>query len=119
MAWPTVRVWTTGEMVTAALLNAQVRDPQVCLNLHAHEGGSGSGTAGMGPLVSVGGAVAATAESPSVAALTRLFAVGTDWHFRSMGAAGGIFPYTFPFSFWAGGGTDNTISTIGHTHPGK
>jgi len=101
VVWPTVKVWTTGEMVTAALLNTQVRDPQVCLVLHAHEGGSGSGTAALGSLVSVGGAVAATAAAPGVATLTRLFAVGTDWHFR------------------ATGGTDNTISTIGHTHPGK
>ena len=100
MAWPTVKIWTTGEMVTAALLNVQVRDAQNCLNLHAHEGGSGSGTAALGPLVSVGGAVAATAAAPSVATLSRLFAVGTDWHFR------------------ATGGTDNLISTIGHTHPG-
>lgn len=47
MAWTAPRTWTTGEMVTAALLNLHIRDNQTMLLAHPHTGSAGDGTKNM------------------------------------------------------------------------
>ncbi len=43
MAWTAPNLWTTGQMVTAALLNTYVRDNLLTLSTHAHGGEAGDG----------------------------------------------------------------------------
>ena len=43
MAWTAPRTWVTDEIITAALLNAQVRDNLLVLSTHAHSGAAGMG----------------------------------------------------------------------------
>lgn len=44
MAWTDPRTWVAGEQVTAALLNAQVRDNLDVLDQHDHDGTDGNGS---------------------------------------------------------------------------
>jgi hypothetical protein len=53
MAWTAPRTWADGELPTAAQFNSNFRDNLNELALHAHQGGSGSGSASMGPLNAV------------------------------------------------------------------
>ena len=43
MAWTTPRTWTTNEIVTAAMLNTDVRDNLNALSAHSHSGAGGDG----------------------------------------------------------------------------
>jgi len=43
MAWTAPRTWVTGEVVTAALLNTHIRDNQLELSTHVHNGVAGEG----------------------------------------------------------------------------
>jgi len=43
MAWTAPRTWVADEIVTAALLNAQIRDNALVLSTHAHTGAAGMG----------------------------------------------------------------------------
>ena len=43
MAWTAPRTWVADEIVTAALLNAQLRDNALVLSTHAHTGAAGMG----------------------------------------------------------------------------
>ena len=43
MAWTAPRTWVADEIVTAALLNAQLRDNLLVLSTHAHTGAAGMG----------------------------------------------------------------------------
>jgi hypothetical protein len=44
MAWTTPRTWVTDEVVTAALLNQQIKDNLLVLSAHAHSGAAGNGS---------------------------------------------------------------------------
>lgn len=48
MAWTAPRTWTTGEIVTAAIMNVHVRDNLNAVSTHAHTGGAGLGAATIG-----------------------------------------------------------------------
>lgn len=61
MAWTSPRTWVSGEVLTAALLNQQVRDNELVLSTHVHSGTAGDG--GKLPNVQFGtGPTAATAS---------------------------------------------------------
>ena len=43
MAWTTPRLWVLGEILTAALMNVQLRDNLFALSTHVHSGAAGDG----------------------------------------------------------------------------
>jgi hypothetical protein len=43
MAWTVPRLWTTGELVNASLLNTHVRDNLLAQSTHGHTGVAGDG----------------------------------------------------------------------------
>ena len=96
MAWTAPRTWASGEIPTAAQLNTDLRDNLNELSKHAHGGGSGSGTAALGNLVSMTFIDAAAPSAPG-GTLTRVYSSSTALFWRN---AGGIFG----------------ISTAGHEH---
>ena len=87
MAWSAPRTWVSGEIPTAAQLNTDLRDNLNELALHSHSGGSGSGTAALGSLVSVTYIDAAAPAAPG-GTLTRTYSSSTGFFWRN---AGGIF----------------------------
>src|SRR3990167_10598347 len=88
MAWTAPVTWVDGQIPTAALFNQQFRDNHNELALHAHAGGSGSGTAALGPLSN---ATFSDAPAPTGAGgtVTRVYStVGTvGW----VSASGSVF----------------------------
>ena len=44
MTWTTPRTWADGEVVTAALLNSQIRDELTAIGAHAHADEPGATT---------------------------------------------------------------------------
>src|SRR3990167_3375517 len=77
MAWTAPVTWVDGQIPTASDFNTQFRDNFNELALHAHAGGSGSGTAELGPILN---ATFADAPSPPAGGgtLTRMYStVGT------------------------------------------
>ena len=50
MAWTAPRTYTTGEMITAAILNVHVRDNQTAIDGHLHSGSAGDGNKNMSAL---------------------------------------------------------------------
>ena len=96
MAWTAPRTWASGEIPTAAQLNTDLRDNLNELSRHAHGGGSGSGTAALGNLVSMTFIDAAAPAAPG-GTLTRLYSSSTALFWRN---AGGIY----------------SASTAGHEH---
>ena len=87
MAWTAPRTWASGEIPTAAQLNTDLRDNLNELSRHAHGGGSGSGTAALGNLVSMTFIDAAAPSAPG-GTLTRVYSSSTGLFWRN---AGGIF----------------------------
>lgn len=49
MAWTTPRTWTTGEIVTAAMMNTDHRDNLNAISAHRHSGNAGDGAAILPP----------------------------------------------------------------------
>ena len=96
MAWTAPRTWASGEIPTAAQLNTDLRDNLNELSRHAHGGGSGSGTAALGNLVSMTFIDAAAPSAPG-GTLTRVYSSSTALYWRN---AGGIY----------------SASTAGHEH---
>ena len=96
MAWSAPRTWASGEIPTAAQLNTDLRDNLNELSRHAHGGGSGSGTAALGNLVSMTFIDAAAPAAPG-GTLTRVYSSSTGLFWRN---AGGIY----------------SASTAGHEH---
>ena len=86
----------SGEIPTAAQLNTDIRDNLNELALHSHMGGSGSGTAALGNLVSITYIDAAIPAAPG-GTLTRTFTTATNFGWIN---AGGTF----------------IVSTSGHEH---
>ena len=76
MVWTAPRTWASGEVVTAAALNTDLRDDLNELTLHKHAGGSGSGSATLGNLVTVDFIDAAVPAAPG-GTLTRVFSSAT------------------------------------------
>lgn len=76
MAWTAPRTFTSGEVVTAAALNTDLRDNMNELVLHRHSGGSGSGSNALGSLTSVTFIDAAAPAAPG-GTLTRMFSSAT------------------------------------------
>ena len=87
MAWSAPRTWVSGEIPTAAQLNTDIRDNLNELALHSHMGGSGSGTAALGNLVSVTYIDAAAPSAPG-GTLTVVYTSATVLAWRN---AGGTF----------------------------
>lgn len=87
MVWSAPRTWVSGEIPTAAQLNTDLRDNLNELALHSHSGGSGSGTAALGNLVTVTFIDAAAPSAPG-GTLTRVYSSSTGLFWRN---AGGIF----------------------------
>lgn len=50
MAWSAPRTWVTDEIVTASLMNQEVRDNLLVLSTHRHSGASGDGDQDLGPI---------------------------------------------------------------------
>lgn len=96
MAWTVPRTWTAGEIVTAAALNADLRDNLNELSLHTHTGGSGSGSSGLSNLTWEDFSQAAVPAAPG-GTLTRVFATTTLLGWINVGG-----------TFYA--------ATSGHTH---
>ena len=96
MVWTAPRTWTSGEVVTAAALNTDLRDNMNELVLHRHSGGSGSGSNALGSLTSVDFIAAAVPAAPG-GTLTRAFATATLFG-------------------WINAGGTLYAATSGHTH---
>ena len=97
MVWSSPESWVAGQMVTAALLNLNVRDNLEELDLHSHSGGSGSGTAAIGNLVTMTFIDGALPGAPG-GTLSILASSATNLYIRS------------------GGGASRQITVPGHTH---
>jgi hypothetical protein len=98
MAWTAPRTWVDDEVVTASLLNTHVRDNELALDQHGHDGTSGDGSTTLGDLVKETMTDAAAPAAPG-AGLTALYTVSGKPHYRA-GAAGG----------------DTELSEVGHGH---
>jgi len=100
MAFTAPRTWVSGEVPTAALLNAQIRDNNNELALHAHTGGSGSGSSALGGTIGLTYIDFKDAAAPTGAGgtITRLYSSGSQ--------VGRVEP----------GGTAAIFSTAGHEH---
>ena len=73
--WPAggPKIWAVGDMVDAALLNAQLRDPLELLEQHDHNGAVGDGSADLLGVVSIT-VTDAVAPSAPASGLTTLYA---------------------------------------------
>lgn len=109
MAWSAPRTWTAGEVPTAAQLNTDLRDNLNELALHNHSGGSGSGTAQLGPVNWVTFIGSAVPAAPG-AGTTRVFASSTLMGWINSG--GTFFASTSGHEHAIGSGT---VSVAGHT----
>lgn len=49
MTWVTPRTWATGLVVTATILNTEIRDQLLHYAIHNHDGGSGNGASAIDP----------------------------------------------------------------------
>ena len=100
MAFTQPRTWVAGEVPTAVLLNAQIRDNNNELALHAHTGGSGSGSSALGGTIGLTHIDFRDAAAPTGAGgtITRLYSSGSQ--------VGRVEP----------GGTAAIFSTSGHEH---
>ena len=97
MAWTAPTSWVAGQMVVTADLNNEIRDNLLELDFHNHSGGSGSGTAALGNLVSMTLIDAALPAAPG-GTLSVLASSATNLYIRS------------------GGGASRQITVPGHTH---
>lgn len=86
MAWSAPRTWAVGEILTAANMNTFVRDNQLELSTHVHDGSAGEGSSSLGPLVQADFTDAAAPAAPG-AGKTRLYSVSGRMRSRA-GAAG-------------------------------
>jgi hypothetical protein len=86
MVWTAPRTWAVGDVTTAVLLNLHIRDNQLALDQHGHDGTAGDGGTSLGDLVK---AILADASAPAApgAGLTVVYSVSSRPHFRD-GAAG-------------------------------
>ena len=80
MAFTQPRTWVSGEVPTAVLLNAQIRDNNNELALHAHTGGSGSGSSALGGTIGLTHIDLRDAAAPTGAGgtITRLYSSGSQ-----------------------------------------
>ena len=87
MAWTPPITWSVGRLVTAADLNAQIRDNLIALGVHAHDDGVGG--EGSGSLVGLAKTTFADAAAPAApgSGLTRLYTTSGRLRYRA-GAAG-------------------------------
>ena len=71
MAWTTPRTWADDEIVTAAYLNAQIRDNMNALSTHTHDNSAGDGSSTLASGISFSGLATTTfadqSGNPSVA----------------------------------------------------
>jgi len=88
MAWTTPRTYATGEVVTAAILNTDVRDNLLFLSTHAHGGAAGDGEDEMTGVDQITFDDISAPAAPG-ANDTRLFAVSGELNQRA-GAAGAV-----------------------------
>jgi len=86
MAWTAPRSYTTGEMITAAILNTHWRDNLLVLDTHVHSGAAGDGSATPGPLTYADFTDQASIDAPS-AGRTRLAMVSGAPKYRANGGA--------------------------------
>ena len=98
MAWTAPRTWVDDEIVTASLLNTHIRDNELALDQHGHDGTSGDGSTTLGNLVKETLTDASAPAAPG-AGLTAIYTVSGKPHYRA-GAAG----------------ADNELSEVGHLH---
>ena len=98
MAWTAPRTWVDDEVVTAALLNTHVRDNELVLDTHGHDGTSGEGSSTLGNLVKETMTDAAAPAAPG-AGLTSIYTVTGKPHYRA-----------------GAGGADTELSEVGHGH---
>ena len=78
-AWSVPRLWVVGEQVTAALLNAQVRDNLTHLGgTHAHDAAAGGGTRDVGALSVV--SFSNTTASPTATGTLQRNGVHLEYH---------------------------------------
>lgn len=98
MAWSETPKSTVGDMIDAAWLNTYVRDNLTALGINAHTGAAGGGSATLGSVdhndFDEGGALSEPAADHV------RFAANTDGTLR----------------YRANGGSELTVSAIGHTH---
>ena len=89
--WSPVPLFQVGKMVTGTHLNDYVRDNQAELSLHTHSGGSGSGTAAIGPMTLMTFIDAAAPAAPG-GTLTRLYTTtGTAYMIAGAGAGRALY----------------------------
>ena len=86
MVWTAPRTWVVGDIATAVLLNLHIRDNQLALDQHGHDGSAGDGGTSLGPLIKATLTDAAAPAAPG-AGKTALYAVSGRPHYRA-GAAG-------------------------------
>lgn len=98
MSWTTPRTYTDGELLTAAILNADIRDNLLATDQHAHTGAAGDGEQFLSSL--------------DYADLDYSGALGDPaaGHLRFGANSGGTLRYR------ATGDTEKTVSAVGHTH---
>ena len=99
MTWVTPRTWATGLVVTATILNTEIRDQFLHYSTHAHDGSSGGGNDEM---TGLDGIIFDDTSAPAApgSGKTVIYAVSGKMHQRS-GASG----------------ADSEFSVVGHTHP--
>lgn len=86
MAWTAPRTWVDDEIVTAALLNTQVRDNELFLDTHGHSGSSGDGATTLGDLVKE---TYSDAAAPAAPGAGKVVIYTTSGRLRYRAGAGG------------------------------
>lgn len=89
MAWSSPRTWAVSLMVTAAILNQEVRDNLNALSGHTHTGAAGDGSAAIAPssITMAGSLYQAKGADPTAAAT---LPIGTDGNYFNVVGATGI-----------------------------
>ena len=82
MAWTTPRDWTSGEIITATILNTDQRDNLTVLSTHAHTNAAGQGSSTLGNLVKATFTDASAPSAPG-SGLTVLYTVGGRPYYRA------------------------------------
>ena len=105
MPWTAPRTWATGDIVTAAQMNSNLRDNLLFLETHLHTGGSGQGSAEIGALTSVNFSGAAAPAAPGADKML-VFAEANENPAVRSGAGGAVRRVvTFP----GGSGSDGAV----------
>ena len=98
MTWTTPRTYVALEVLTAVILNADIRDNLTALSQHKHGGAAGDGASALLGVTQITFTQQASVSDPG-GSLTG-FIADTDKEMH----------------FFAGSGSDKTLSTTDHTH---